>query len=293
MKLSHWGIGASLFLGIVLPAPRSLGQESAKANAELREARERLGSLKAGMTSDEVFKLLGKPDEVRRFDKDLLDGVRYFGDPHSGIKAEAERWAYGVTAKGMFARVGIVCIDRNGKVIGAIPADSFAKAANKPPVQVPANRDDAVVTPAKLSCHLGAIKYVPSDGDTTENLETRVTLKNAGTKRFELKHDAAYSPRRFLLVEIYDSTGLMLFRIDEMLYHSTGSLDPAKWPVLEIEPGKEISTELYTSHAVGFGRLPAGRYSLRIYFPFEKGKDYPSNPVSFEMKEEDRPNERK
>jgi hypothetical protein len=289
MKINEWAIHAVLILGIVIPGTQSRGQEKDKANAELRQLRERLGSLKAGTSSTEVLKLMGKPDEVRPVPKnELLDGVKYLGDHRGRVGTETERWAYGMTAKGMFPRIGFVSIDRNGKVLFASPTDSFARNGSKPPDQVPADGDDAVATPTKLSCHVGAIKYHPRKGDSSENLETVVTIKNAGTKRFELKHDAANSPRRFLLVEIYDSTGIMLFRFNEMLYHSIIYLNPADWPVLSIDPGKEITTELFTSHADGFGSLPPGRFSLRVYFPFDKWKYYPSNAVSFEIKEEHR-----
>jgi hypothetical protein len=68
----------------------------------------------------------------------------------------------------------------------------------------------------------------PRSGETAEGLGTTVTVKNAGAARFELKHDAANSLRRFLVVELYDSTGVMLFRDDEMRYHSPIHTDPAE-----------------------------------------------------------------
>jgi hypothetical protein len=288
MNINHRAIVVFIFLGIVLSSAPSLGQGNHKNKAEVGELRQRLASLNAGMSSDEVLKLIGKPDEVRRVPDDhLLDGTRYVGDK-LGIGPETERWAFGVTGKGMFARIGIVSMDRNGKLVAALPTDEFARPGRKLPDQAPVTGDQAVVTPANLSCHAGAIKYHPKRGESAESFETKVTLKNAGTKRFELKHDAASTLRRFLLVEIHDSTGMLLFRLDEMRYHSLRSFDPADWPVLAVDPGKEISETLFSSPSRPFGPLPLGKYSLRVYFPFEKGRYYPSNAVNFEVKEEDR-----
>jgi len=41
--------------------------------------------------------------------------------------------------------------------------------------------------------------------------------------------------------------------------------------------------EVYVSPAHGFGELPAGTYSMRVYFPFLEQKYYSSNLVRFEM----------
>jgi hypothetical protein len=285
MRVGHWALGVLAFLGLVLPGGTSPGQGNDKAKAGLRELRQRLAGLKAGMRADQVLKVLGKPDEVRRVPEGhLLDGVRLLGDL-PGVGPEAERWAYGVTRKGTFARVGFVSVDRNGNVVAAVPADCFAGPGWKLPERVPAARDRAVPTPGKLSCHVGAVRFHPKAGETAEGFETTVTLKNAGAGRFELRHDAAYSLRRFLLVEVYDSAGVLLFRDDEMRYHSPNSPDPARWPVLAVGPGKEVAAPLSFSPSHGFGPLPAGRYSLRVYFPFEGRRYYPSNAAAFEVKE--------
>ena len=205
-----------IFLGMLLSGASSPGQCADKAREELRELRQRLAALKPGVTADHVFKAMGKPDEIRRVpERHLLDGVRFEGDL-PGAGPETERWAYGATGKGMFTRVGIVGMDHSGKVVVAISSDCFAKAARSLPEQVPAVGEQAVATLSKLSCDAGPIEYHPSKGETPERFETKVTLKNAGTKRFELKHDAAYTLSRFLIIEVYDSTGVMLFRDDEM-----------------------------------------------------------------------------
>src|SRR5206468_1166016 len=78
----------------------------------------------------------------------------------------------------------------------------------------------------------------------------------------------------------YDATGTLLFRLDEMRYHSPITFDSAKWPVLAVDPGKELSSPLYFSPSHGFGPLPPGKYSLRVYFPFDEGEYYPVQLVS-------------
>src|SRR5262249_19859275 len=158
-----------------------------------------------------------------------------------------------------FTRVGIVSLDRNGKVVAAVPADRLADRRTSPRL-APVQADGAVASPSKLSCHVAAVQLIPAVGQTAAHLKTKVTLKNSGTQRFELKHDAASTLRRFLLIEVYDAQGALLFRDDEMRYHSPGSPDPARWPVLAIPAGQEIAAELSFSPAHGFGPLPTGTY---------------------------------
>ncbi len=267
-----WGVAHVDFT----PVAVTRAQDDGPAKGSLQERRKRLAALEAGMTADEVIRAVGKPDEVRRIRADqLLDGMRLYG--------ETERWAYGILGKGMFAAVGYVGMDSNGKVVAAVPADDFARAWWPGPVQVAARTDSAMETPSKRSLQLGPVKTLPAAGGTTARLQTTVTLKNAGTERFELKHDAASAMRRFFVIEIQDAQGNLLFREDQMRYHSPVSIDPARWPVLSVPTGKEIPEELILSPAHGFGPLPPGPYSVRVYFPLEKGKYYPSNRVPFDV----------
>lgn len=272
--------GAVVLICLCCFAPQLAGQPVDKP-ATLADQRKSLAAVE-GMTKDQVLKALGKPDEVRRIPEDgLLDGVRY-GPPAA---PEVERWAYGVVAKGKFARVGFVGFGRDGKALVALSPDGFSDPAYKRPDLVPAKAGRAVESPAKMSCHVGPVEYIPARGLTPEWLKMTVTVKNGGAKAFELKHDAANDVRRFLLVKLYDADGGLLFREDQMRYHSPFSFDPAKWPVLTIPAGREKSEELMISPASGFGPLPAGKYALRVYFPFGEGKYYPSNLVTFELKE--------
>ncbi len=191
---------------------------------------------------------------------------------------------YGILGQGKFTKIGYVSMNGDGKVVKSIPTDWFANPDWKLPTLVPGNGKLGADSPAKMSFHLNAIQIVAAKGETSGRFETNVTLKNAGTARFELKHDAAYAMRRFILIEVYDAKGTLLFREDQMSYHSPISVDPARWPVLFIPPGKEMTEELTINPALGFGQLPAGEYAVRVYFPLEKGKYYPSNLVSFQLK---------
>lgn len=188
----------------------------------------------------------------------------------------------------MFARVGYVSFDLKGSVVGIHPADCLADPGRGQPQLVSGVQDQPAESPVKLSCHIGAIHVHPKGENSSESYEMIVTLKNAGMEPFELKHDAASDFRRLLLVEIHDATGTMLFRMDQMVYHSQNSFDPKDWPVLLVGPGGTKATEFHCFAPESHGLFPPGKYSLRVYFPFAKGKYYSSNPVSFEIKEGDR-----
>ena len=233
-----------------------------------------------------MLKALGKPTEVRRVQADhLLDGIHIEGGylPLPDLGPETERWVYGTLGNGMFASVGYVSIDRKGRVVAAVPPDPFSRPGMKLPKLISATSDDATKTPAELICRLRPVEYVVGEGKTSDSLKTTVTLHNHGREEFRLRHDAASSIRRFLIVEVYDSKMTLLWRDYEMLYHSPVSSDPSRWPLHSIPPGESKSEDnVCFSPCTGFGRLPAGAYSLRVYFPFG-GQFYPSNLVRFEV----------
>jgi hypothetical protein len=277
MKVNIPSFGVLIVLGAFCPWTTISGQGEPDPKSTLQEQRKRLAGVKAGTSAEEVLKILGKPDEVRRIPEGhLLDGFQYMG--------EKNRWVYGILGKGKFAKIGFVSMDGNDKVVTAIPADWFANPDTKLPTLVPANGELGVESPAKMSFHMSAIKIVPAEGEYAGDFETSVTLKNTGTARFELKHDAAYAMRRFILIEVYDAKGTLLFRENQMRYHSPIFMNPADWFVLSVPAGKEMIEGLYITPAHGFGQLPAGKYAARVYFPIEKGKYYPSNLVSFQLK---------
>jgi hypothetical protein len=140
-----------------------------------------------------------------------------------------------------------------------------------------------------MTCLLGPIEVDPVKqwGDV-EDFKAAVTLRNSGAATFTLKHDAANSLRRFQVIELYDEKGAILFRDYEMRYHGLNVSDPAKYPVLTIRPNGEFAGTMYITPGRQFGSLPPGKYSIRVYFPFEyeKGNFYPSNRVAFELTEE-------
>lgn len=246
----------------------------------IQTQRKRLAELKEGADSKQVISTLGKPDEVREVPQDdLLDGLAVIGGVkyNPDLGPETQRWAYGVLGKGKFSAVGYVSMDRNGKVVAVTSADCFANY--KLPDLVQAESDQSAESPAKMRCHLSAVKIVSAQGD----FKATVTLQNKGEDRFALRHDAANSMKRFLLIEIYDSKKRLLFRENMMSYHSPFSLDPEKWPELTIPSGAEKSEVVYVSPSHGFGQLPTGTYSMRVYFPFDKQKYYSSNLVRFEI----------
>jgi hypothetical protein len=96
-----------------------------------------------------------------------------------------------------------------------------------------------------------------------------------------MKHSVSWG--FYLLLELYDSAGVLLFREDKMHYVSVSH---DNLPPFVIEPGKSVPGRVAIMPCSGFGALPPGKYSVRAYFPFEKGTYYPSNAVGFEIGEE-------
>jgi hypothetical protein len=285
MQANLWPLNALVVLGMLVPIATMLGQGDAKSSLTLQDQRKRLSSLEAGASSERVLNVMGKPDEVRRVSgENLLDGTRLLGD-FPNVGPETERWTYGNQSKGSFARVGYVSMDRNGKLVAAVSSDWFSNPFWKLPERIPPRSDEAVASPSKMSCHLDQIRLIPADEQSGQSIETNVAIKNSGVARFELKHDAATCVAKLLHIEVADSAGILLFRTDGLSRHSPYSIDPADWPVLSVAPEKELTEKLCFSPATGFGPLPPGKYSVRVHFPFDKGKYYPSNSVGFEVLE--------
>ena len=289
MRTNHRTAFAIVLISPLCFALQPFGQSGDKPT--LAEQRKRLADVHRGMSAEQVLKKLGKPDEMRRVpNSGILDGVGY----GTNGAPEVERWAYGTLGKGMFARVGFVSLDRNGQVLIARSPDVFSDRAERLFERVLPKDEQAVPTPSKMSCQVGHVQYIPFETVTLkgpigtftapEGVKMTVTLKNAGPTAFELKHGAATGVVVLLLVELYDAGGVLLFRENYLRYLSTYSFDPAKWPVLSVPAGRERSEEFVFRPDEAFGPLPAGKYSLRVYFPFEEKKYYPSNLVSFEWK---------
>lgn len=201
--------------------------------------------------------------------------------------------------KGLFTRVGFVLL-KYGKVVEAKSPDVFLCPGEKMPERVLTKTDQAVATTSKMTCQIGPVRYISSEKIdmgglkpfiAPEGLKMTVSLENAGPKVFDFKDDAADGIVGLLLIELYDTDGVLLFRENYVRYHSRFSFDPAKWPVLSVPSGRRKSEEFVFRPDEEFGPLPSGRYSVRVYFPFENERNYkyyPSNLLSFDWREGDR-----
>ena len=277
MKSSQLSAWILTILGIYCCSAVSVGQGTDNhPSARLRVLRQRLASLRPGTSAEEVLKLLGKPDEVRL-------GGSFVG--------EVERWAYATMGKGKFAKGGIVCLDKNGKVVtAAAPAtDSMIQSisSERLPKQDQPGNDQAVESPSKLSCHLDIIEgklLGVVGGNSKGEFKAKVSLKNAGKEGFELKGDKGFSMGSVVWFELYHSGGTIL------LGESYAKLLVAPFGrehvIVAVPAGKELSQELpgwILDTSDKFGRLPAGKYRLRVFFPFAREGYYPSNVVQFEL----------
>jgi hypothetical protein len=121
-------------------------------------------------------------------------------------------------------------------------------------------------------------------GRWPDGIKTKVTLKNAGVKVFQLSHDETTTVDMLFFVQIYDKRGALLSCFCEMTYHSPSSFRSPIWPVFSIAPGTEWSEELEFGTLGEFGKLPPGKYFVRLFFPLEPETYYPSNLVGFEVK---------
>ena len=248
--------------------------------AEVPEAKSRiLATVREGMTEQEVLKLLGNPDEVRQLPAhDLLDGVRVHSSSNPET-AEVYRWAYGAKQKGTFARVGIVSFDKTRRVVWA--QSPIHRSFGTTKIDVPVS-DQARPTPSGLSCHLGEVSFREARGYTDRCYSADVTLTNRGQSDYSLKYDTV-SIHFLLVVEIYDSDRELIFRENNLTYHSPMYFDRSKWPVLRISPGQSKSGQITVFPGEYFGPLPPGKYFLRVCFPFENWNYSPSNLVPFDV----------
>jgi len=232
---------------------------------DLDGLRRALAGVAEGTTADEVRRVLGEPDEIRRE-----------GEKLPWIVGAAEEWAYGVLGgEGGFAAAGLVLIDAERKVLMTqLPGSSGSLRTGADSV---AAGSEAISSPTGMRCRLELIR---TDGD---GVVVKVVLENRGRQPFEFPHDHTGIGGN-LVTELFDADGRLLCRSDAMTWHSPYEPDPAKWPVLAIEPGGSAGAEVRLgSRWSEFGRLPAGRYAVRVAFPFEEGAFYPSNRVAFEL----------
>lgn len=233
-------------------------------SSDLDALRERIVRTAEGAPADEVRRVLGEPDEIRREGEKLPWTV-----------GASEEWAYGVIGgKGGFAAAGLVLLDAERRVfMTLVPSRSGSLRAGADGV---AAADAAAPCPSGMCCRL---ELVRPDGD---GVVVKVTLVNGGDQRFAFPHDHTGIGGN-LVTELFDADGRLLCRTDRLTWHSPYEPDPARWPVLTVEPGRSAGEEVRLgSRWSEFGRLPAGRYTVRVAFPFEEGVFCPSNRVAFE-----------
>jgi hypothetical protein len=247
------------------------------SDLHFEQQRQLLLGLKRGTTSAQVLNRIGKPDEVYRIsDRESRLTLPFYEDA-------TECWVYGAMAPGMFARVGHVGLRSDGTVAYALAPAGLSRPFGMRPEQNPTKFDQSVETSSKLSCHIGTI-YPVTGGRWPDGIKTKVTLKNAGVKVFQLSHDETTTVDMLFFVQIYDKRGALLSCFCEMTYHSPSSFRSPIWPVFSIAPGTEWSEELEFGTLGEFGKLPPGKYFVRLFFPLEPETYYPSNLVGFEVK---------
>jgi hypothetical protein len=257
----------SALLAIVALAASSSISCGGREGGDGERVRRAIAGISVGATADDVRRLAGEPDEVRRE-----------GDKLPWIVGAAEEWAYGVMgASGGFAAAGVVLLDEQGRVmLVRLPdrSESLRAAADRIP-----ESKGALAAPSGMVCRLDRVR--PDEG----GVAARVTLVNRGQEAFRFSHDHTGIGGN-LVVELFDARGRLLCRSDMLTLHSPYESDPAAWPVLVVEPGESASEDVRLGWRWReFGVLPAGTYRVRVAFPFEEDAFYPSNTVELELTE--------
>ncbi len=223
-----------------------------------------LARLRPGMSAAEVRRLLGPPAEIRTQQPD-----------RSWIVGAAAAWTYGVLAPGGFARSGLVLMDERQRVLSI--RSPVERGLVRPLATAIPLSDKAVASPAGMICRLAAA--IPDEHGVT----AEVALLNTGSQPFRFAHDHTFVKFN-LVVELYNADKELLSREDMLSYHSPHSSDQSKWPVLTIAPGGERSERVQLGSGWReFGPLPAGRYFVRVAFPFENTALFPSNLLPIEL----------
>ncbi len=185
----------------------AIGQNQESAKTAIEAQRKLLGSIKPAMTSEEVIRILGKPDEVRR----VADPKSSFHDGY--YVGENERWVYGIQKKGTFARVGFVSMGADGRVfLTASPTSSDTLGDWDKSEGI--KRADG--PHSKLSIQIATDPMV-EQAEAPGYIKIRVTLNNSGDAPFELKANGASNIRSLMIFEIFDSAGALLFCENEMM----------------------------------------------------------------------------
>lgn len=217
-----------------------------------------MSRIDVGMSEEQVLAIAGPASEIRR-----EDGKRPW------IVGAREAWAYGSKEPGSFAFGGLVLLDAEKKVMSVLsPLDPITVRAKKLRWSETAEVDDR-----GLSCHLA----VTGTHETGAN--AIVTLRNDGAATFERRH--GFTGIGFdLIVELFDENRRILAREDTLSLFSPFSPDQTQ--VMSIPARGAISEPVSLGRSwIHFGKLPAGRYLIRVAFPFEVGRFSVSEPVAF------------
>lgn len=234
------------------------GAPSASASVAVKRERARVSRVEIGMSEEQVLAIAGAASEVRH-----ADGKGPW------IVGASAAWAYGSRAPGEFAFGGVVLFDAGKKVMMVRSPLS--------PASVRARRlrwsDTADVADRGLSCHLAVL------GADATGVDARVTLRNEGAAPMERRH--GHTGIRFdLVVELFDEKRNVLAREDTLSLFSPYSPDDTE--VMRIPPGGELSEKVRLGATwTDLGKLPPGRYWIRVAFPFEVGHFSVSEPVAF------------
>ena len=253
-----------LAFGALLIGCSSVSLERGVAS-RLEERRLRLQSITKGMTTNDVLRICGPADEIRRVEKNKIHG-------------EVERWAYGASSPGSFAIVGLIVFGQEGRVIHRSCPSKGGEGARG---AIATNGN--ATTPAKYQQMEILIEEVRTDETIPEQLRqvARVSLLNRGWNPWVfwgrgLIHDNC-------LIEVYNRNMNLLFCVDQTKY-TVAARSVMKPRQLQLELGDGVCQEfpIWLTED-DFGKPENGTYYLRVAFPFEEGRYYASKFFRFHI----------
>jgi hypothetical protein len=246
---------------LIMVLPSSVSKVAVRPGTQ-DALKDRICSVREGMTKSQVVAAVGDPDEIR------LKG-------QTGILEEAYRWVYGVSSKGEFPRGGAVIFRTNHTVLM-----SYCPARPFPWVPAVTFSEAPQTSPSGMRC---TIEKVFKNPDFYNYYYIPVSIQNTGTNEFRFTND--HTGIRFsLILEVYDAKKALVLREPLSAHHSGVSPFKTDWPVLRIHPGARESEDVPVWwRDENDGVLPPGTYYLRVAFPFEEGKFFGSNLARWEL----------
>src|SRR5436190_5578654 len=245
---------------------------SQPAHTDFELKRTKLTGITNGTPADAVLLILGKADEVRVLSKSYFEGESY-------------RWAYGCERPGGFAKIGLVVFGTNGTAIW-VSSPTRPRYFRSEAAQV-ALSDAFQKTSGGLHCEINSIDP-QAEGALTASNSLRHTISysliNEGRDWF-IRPQETSSAKWNLVLEVYNADGQLYLRQDHKHFASAFSPDEREWPKLKIPPEGRITEEFPLWLAdTDFGIPNPGKYSVRLLFPFERGKFYSSNLKEFQIR---------